>query len=161
VTCCTVNLGRTGETVSVIGVGGSHIGQVPSEELAIQIIRTAIDHGINFMDNSWDYNGGTGADEIRMGKALRDGYRQKVFLMTKVDGRTKEAAASQLDESLKRLEVDHIDLLQFHEVIRMEDPDRFFADGALSRHSLMRVKQAKSASSGSLATKIPPFTCAC
>jgi predicted aldo/keto reductase-like oxidoreductase len=122
-------LGRTGETVSVIGVGGSHIGQVPSEELAIQIIRTAIDHGINFMDNSWDYNGGTGADEIRMGKALRDGYRQKVFLMTKVDGRTKEAAASQLDESLKRLEVDHIDLLQFHEVIRMEDPDRFFADG--------------------------------
>lgn len=83
------------------------------------------------MDNSWDYNNGTGADEIRMGKALGEGYRQKVFLMTKVDGRTKDAAAKQLDESLKRLRysVDHIDLLQFHEVIRMEDPDRFFAPG--------------------------------
>jgi predicted aldo/keto reductase-like oxidoreductase len=121
--------GKTGETVSVIGVGGSHIGQASSEDLAIRIVRTAIDRGINYMDNSWDYNNGTGADELRMGKALRDGYRQKVFLMTKVDGRTKEAAAKQLDESLKRLQADHIDLLQFHEVIRMEDPDRFFAEG--------------------------------
>ena len=121
--------GRTGETVSVIGVGGSHIGEVPDEDLAIRIIRAAIDRGINFMDNSWDYNQGTGRDEIRMGKALRDGYRQKVFLMTKVDGRTKEAAARQLDESLKRLQTDRLDLLQFHEVIRMEDPDRFFAPG--------------------------------
>lgn len=123
------SFGKTGETVSVIGVGGSHIGQVESDELAIKIIRTAIDRGINFMDNSWDYNQGTGRDELRMGKALRDGYRQKVFLMTKVDGRTKDAAARQLDESLKRLQADHIDLLQFHEVIRMEDPDRFFAEG--------------------------------
>jgi predicted aldo/keto reductase-like oxidoreductase len=81
------------------------------------------------MDNSWDYNNGNGQAEIRMGKALRDGYRQKVFLMTKVDGRTKEAAAKQLDESLKRLQTDHVELLQFHEVIRMEDPDRFFAPG--------------------------------
>lgn len=123
------SFGETGETVSVIGVGGSHIGQVESDELAIRIIRTAIDRGINYMDNSWDYNGGTGRDELRMGKALRDGYRQKVFLMTKVDGRTKDAAAKQLDESLKRLQADHVDLLQFHEVIRMEDPDRFFAPG--------------------------------
>jgi predicted aldo/keto reductase-like oxidoreductase len=123
------SFGRTGETVSVIGVGGSHIGQAASEDLAIRIIRTAIDRGVTYMDNSWDYNNGTGADEIRMGKALRDGYRQKVFLMTKVDGRTKAAAAKQLDESLKRLQVDHVDLLQFHEVIRMEDPDRFFASG--------------------------------
>jgi predicted aldo/keto reductase-like oxidoreductase len=121
--------GKTGETVSVIGVGGSHIGQAASDELAVRIIRTAIDRGINFMDNSWDYNNGTGLDELRMGKALGDGYRQKVFLMTKVDGRTKDSAAKQLDESLRRLQVDHVDLLQFHEVIRMEDPDRFFAEG--------------------------------
>jgi predicted aldo/keto reductase-like oxidoreductase len=123
------SFGKTGQTVSVIGVGGSHIGQVATDDLATRIIRTAIDKGINFMDNSWDYNEGTGRDELRMGRALRDGYRQKVFLMTKVDGRTKDAAAKQLDESLKRLQTDHVDLLQFHEVIRMEDPDRFFAPG--------------------------------
>jgi aryl-alcohol dehydrogenase-like predicted oxidoreductase len=135
--------GTTGETVSVIGVGGSHIGQVQSEDLAIRIIRTAIDRGVTFMDNSWDYNGGTGADEIRMGKALRDGYRQKVFLMTKVDGRTKDSAAKQLDESLKRLQVDHVDLLQFHEVIRMEDPDRFFASGGALEAFLDAKKAGK------------------
>ena len=136
-------LGRTGETVSVIGVGGSHIGQMPSEDEAIRVIRTAIDHGVTFMDNSWDYNNGTGADEIRMGKALRDGYRQKVFLMTKLDGRTKDAAAKQLDESLKRLQADHIDLLQFHEVIRMEDPDRFFAQGGALEAFLDAKKAGK------------------
>jgi predicted aldo/keto reductase-like oxidoreductase len=124
--------GKTGETVSVIGVGGYHIALTSSDEVATRIIRTAIDRGVNFMDNSWDYANGNGQGEIKMGKALRDGYRQKVFLMTKVDGRTKAAAAAQLDESLKRLQTDHIDLLQFHEVIRMEDPDRFFGqDGAL------------------------------
>ena len=123
------SFGKTGETVSVLGVGGSHIGQTSSDALATQIVRTAIDRGINFMDNSWDYNNGNGLGEIKMGKALRDGYRQKVFLMTKVDGRTKQAAAKQLDESLKRLQTDHVDLLQFHEVIRMEDPDRIFAPG--------------------------------
>ncbi|MHC5822289.1 MAG: aldo/keto reductase [Nostoc sp.] len=124
-------LGRTGEKVSIIGVGGSHIGQQKDEQESIKIIRSAIDRGITFMDNSWDYN--NGASEIRMGKALRNGYRQKVFLMTKVDGRTKEAAAKQIDESLTRLQTDRVDLMQFHEVIRMEDPDRIFApDGALS-----------------------------
>src|SRR5207249_1036787 len=92
--------------------------------------RTAIDGGINFMDNSWDYH--DGGSEIRMGKALRDGYREKVFLMTKIDGRTKDSAAKQINESLKRLQTDHVDLMQFHEIIRMEDPDRIFAtDGAL------------------------------
>ncbi|MEH2003848.1 aldo/keto reductase [Nostoc sp.] len=124
-------LGRTGEKVSIIGVGGSHIGQQKDEQESIKIIRSAIDRGITFMDNSWDYN--NGVSEIRMGQALRNGYRQKVFLMTKVDGRTKQAAAKQIDESLKRLQTDHVDLMQFHEVIRMEDPDRIFApDGALS-----------------------------
>jgi aryl-alcohol dehydrogenase-like predicted oxidoreductase len=100
-------LGSTGEKVSVIGVGGSHIGKPKDENESIRIVRTAIDRGINFMDNSWDYN--DGESEIRMGKALRDGYRNKVFLMTKVDGRTKESAASQIDESLRRLQTDHVD----------------------------------------------------
>ncbi len=135
--------GRTGETVSVLGVGGSHVGQMQSEQDAVRLIRTAIDRGVTFMDNSWDYNNGTGADEIRMGKALRDGYRQKVFLMTKVDGRTKQAAAQQLDQSLGRLGVDHIDLLQFHEVIRMEDPDRFFAQGGALEAFLDAKKAGK------------------
>src|SRR5581483_10806836 len=89
--------------------------------------RTAIDRGITFMDNCWDYH--EGASEVRMGKALRDGYRQKVFLMTKIDGRTKTSAARQLDESLKRLQTDHLDLLQFHEIIRPEDPDKIFMAG--------------------------------
>jgi aryl-alcohol dehydrogenase-like predicted oxidoreductase len=137
------SFGRTGETVSCIGVGGSHIGQAGSDELAIRIVRTAIDRGINFMDNAWDYNNGNGQGEIKMGKALRDGYRQKVFLMTKVDGRTKPTAAQQLDESLKRLQTDHLDLLQCHEVIRMEDPDRFFADGGALEAFLDAKKAGK------------------
>ena len=119
-------LGRTGEKVSMIGLGGSHIGKPKlSSSDAVKIIRTAIDAGLNFMDNSWDYN--DGESEIRVGKALRDGYRAKAFVMTKIDGRTKEEAAKQIDESLKRLRVDHIDLLQHHEVIRFDDPDRIFA----------------------------------
>ena len=117
-------LGSTGEKVSIVGLGGFHLGR-PEEQESIRIIRTAIDNGINFMDNSWDYN--SGESEIRMGKALKDGYRQKVFLMTKIDGRTAEAAVKQLDESLKRLQTDTIDLLQFHELIRMSDPERIFA----------------------------------
>jgi aryl-alcohol dehydrogenase-like predicted oxidoreductase len=123
-------LGRTGEHVSPIGVGGWHLG-LPhvSEQLAIRIVRSAVDRGVNFLDNSWDYN--DGASEIRAGKALRDGYRDKVFLMTKIDGRSKAAATRQLDESLRRLQTDHIDLVQHHEVIRFEDPDRIFhAEGA-------------------------------
>jgi uncharacterized protein len=121
-------LGHTGEKVSIVGVGGAHIGgQEVAEEESQRIIRTAVDNGINFMDNSWDYNGGQ--SEIRMGKALRDGYRQKVFLMTKVDGQDAKTATMQLDESLKRLQVDHVDLIQFHEVIRMDDPEKIFAPG--------------------------------
>lgn len=119
-------LGKTGEEVSILGVGGYHIG-VPDEAEGVKIIRTAIDAGVNFMDNSWDYH--DGGSEVRMGKALKDGYRKKVFLMTKIDGRTREAAAKQIDDSLRRLGVDVIDLMQHHEVIRMEDPDRIFAEG--------------------------------
>lgn len=120
-------LGQTGERVSAIGLGGFHIGKPPLEADSIKLIRTAIDRGITFMDNCWDYH--DGLSEIRMGKALRNGYRDKVFLMTKIDGRTKAAAAKQIDESLLRLQTDHVDLLQFHEVIRLEDPDRIFAEG--------------------------------
>ena len=132
-------LGNTGERVSAIGLGGFHIGSQADENESIQIIRSAVDRGITFLDNSWDYN--QGASEIRMGKALRDGYRQKVFLMTKFDGRTKKSAALQIDESLARLQTDSVDLLQFHENIRMEDPDRFFAPvGAVE--ALMDAKRA-------------------
>jgi len=119
-------LGRTGERVSVIGIGGSHIGDPDSADEAIRIIRTAIDRGVTFLDNCWDYR--EGESEKRMGRALRDGYRQKCFLMTKFDGRTRESAARQIDESLQRLDTDTIDLIQYHENIRLEDPDRFFAD---------------------------------
>ena len=120
-------LGRTAQRVSAIGLGGYHIGVPSDEQTGIRIIRTAIDRGINFMDNCWDYH--DGKSEVWMGHALRDGYRQKVFLMTKFDGRTRESTAKQIDESLKRLQTDHIDLMQYHENIRMEDPDRFFAVG--------------------------------
>jgi predicted aldo/keto reductase-like oxidoreductase len=134
-------LGRTGEKVSLVGVGGSHIGMQKDEKESIQIIRAALDRGLNFLDNSWDYN--DGKSEERMGKALRDGYRQKAFLMTKIDGRTKEAAARQLDESLKRLQTDHVDLLQFHEIIRMEDPGRVFAPGGALEAVLAAKKAGK------------------
>jgi aryl-alcohol dehydrogenase-like predicted oxidoreductase len=118
-------LGRTGVEVSLVGLGGWHLGfNYIDEELSTRIIRTAIDNGINFMDNCWDYNDGT--SEKRMGKALKDGYRDRVFLMTKIDGRTRKDAAEQLDESLKRLQVDHIDLVQHHEILRYEDPHRIF-----------------------------------
>ena len=133
-------LGRTGERVSAIGLGGHHLG-LPSvsETLAIRIVRSAVDRGINFLDNSWDYN--DGASEKRMGKALEDGRRDKVFLMTKIDGRSAKEATRQLDESLKRLRTDRIDLVQHHEVIRYEDADRIFReDGA--NEALLRAREA-------------------
>ena len=131
-------LGRTGERVSAIGMGGYHIGVPANEEESIRLIRSAIDRGITFMDNCWDYM--DGKCETWMGKALRDGYRQKVFLMTKFDGRTKVSAARQIDESLQRLQTDRVDLMQYHENIRMEDPDRFFNDGVVD--ALLEAKQA-------------------
>jgi aryl-alcohol dehydrogenase-like predicted oxidoreductase len=120
-------LGSTGEKVSAIGIGGWHLGlKRVDDQLSIRIVRTAIDRGINFLDNCWDYNEGT--SEVRMGKALRDGYREKAFLMTKIDGRSKKEAARQLDESLQRFGVDCIDLVQHHEILRYEDPHRIFHD---------------------------------
>ena len=131
-------LERTGEKISAIGVGGFHIG-VPSEAEGIRIIRTAIDEGITFMDNCWDYH--KGESEVRMGKALRDGYREKVFLMTKIDGRKKRLAAQQVDECLRRLKVDCIDLMQHHEVLRMEEGDVIFGEGG-ANEALLEAKKA-------------------
>jgi uncharacterized protein len=134
-------LGHTGEKISMVGLGGYHLGMQSDEQESIRIIRTGLDRGITFLDNCWDYN--NGQSEIRMGKALRDGYRQKAFLMTKIDGRTKQAATQQLEESLRRLQTDRIDLLQFHEVIRDTDPDRIFAKGGGMEAVLEAKKQGK------------------
>ena len=133
-------LGRTGEQVSAIGLGGWHIGiKSVDEALGVRLIRTAIDRGIDFLDNSWDYN--EGLSEERMGRALKDGYRKRAFLMTKIDGRTYEEAGRQLDTSLRRLQTDCIDLVQHHEVIRFEDPDRIFEEDGAHR-ALEDARQA-------------------
>ncbi len=132
-------LGQTGVKVSIIGLGGFHIGLPAKEQTSTRIIHTALDHGVNFLDNCWDYN--DGESHRRMGRALRDGYRPKAFLMTKIDGRTKKAAEQQIDQSLRSLATDVIDLVQVHEVIRMSDPARVFAaDGAI--HALIAAKKA-------------------
>ncbi len=134
-------LGHTGEKVSLIGLGGAHLSRPPLDERgATRLIHAALDRGINFLDNSWDY--GHGNSERWMGVALaQGGYRQKAFLMTKLDGRTREAAKSQLDESLSRLKTDHIDLVQFHEILRFDDPDRIFADGG-ALEAVVAARQA-------------------
>jgi len=132
-------LGRTGERVSAIGIGGFHLGKQQDPEESIRLLRAAIDRGITFMDNCWDYNGGI--SEVRMGQALRNGYRQKVFLMTKIDGRDKKTAAIQIEQSLGRLQTDVIDLLQFHEIIRLDDPDVIFASGG-AIEAVLEARQA-------------------
>lgn len=133
-------LDRTAVEVSLIGLGGWHLGfKYIDEQLSIRIIRTALDNGINFMDNCWDYN--EGRSEIRMGKALGDGYRERAFLMTKVDGRSRKEAARQLDESLRRLRTDYVDLVQHHEIIRYEDPHRIFDEQGANR-ALTEAREA-------------------
>ena len=134
-------LGHTGKKVSLVGLGGYHLGKQADTQESIRIMRTGLDEGINFLDNCWDYNGGE--SEIRMGNALRDGYRQKAFLMSKIDGRTKASATSQINDSLRRLQTDRIDLLQFHEVIRDTDPDRIFAEGGAMEAVLQAQKAGK------------------
>jgi aryl-alcohol dehydrogenase-like predicted oxidoreductase len=132
-------LGNTGAKVSLLGVGGAHLSFGPSEAEAIAIVRTAMDHGVNFLDNSWDYTDGQA--EIRMGKALRDGYRDRAFLMTKIDGRSAKVAGKQLDQSLSRLQTDHLDLIQVHDISRKEDAERIFQpDGAI--HALVEARKA-------------------
>jgi predicted aldo/keto reductase-like oxidoreductase len=136
-------LGKAGEKVSLIGLGGYHFATLRNPADSIKLLRRAVDAGINFMDNCWDYHDGEA--EIRMGNALKDGggggYRQKVFLMSKIDGQTKAAAEKQINESLQRLQVDTIDLMQIHEVVRWPDPDRAFARGG-SIEALLAAKQA-------------------
>lgn len=135
-------LGSTGEEVSLVGLGGFHIGKQKEEAASIQIIHAAIDAGITFMDNCWDYN--EGVSEVRMGKALSTGGRRdRVFLMSKIDGRDQKTAARQIDESLLRLDTDRIDLMQFHEIIRLEDPDRIFAKGGAVEAMLAAKKAGK------------------
>ncbi len=133
-------LGSAGEKVSIVGIGGYHLARPNVEpQEATQIVRKALDEGINFLDNCWDYN--NGESEIRMGRALSGGYRNKAFLMTKIDGRDKATATKQINDSLTRLQTDHIDLLQFHEVIRDTDPTRIFAKGG----AMEAVQEAKKA----------------
>jgi predicted aldo/keto reductase-like oxidoreductase len=132
-------LGTTGERVSAIGMGGYHLGKQADANESINLIHAGVDRGITFLDNCWDYN--EGISEVRMGQALRNGYREKVFLMTKMDGRTATEYNKQLEESLGRLQTDVIDLVQFHEVIRMEDPDRIFAPGG-AIEAAIHAKQA-------------------
>jgi len=152
-------LGKTGEKVSCIGLGGFHLGKSQLEEAdAIKLFQSAIDRGINFSDNAWDYN--QGESERRVGKALK-GRREKVFVMTKYDGRTKVSALKQLDESLQRLQVDHVDLWQFHENIRLEDPDRFFANGGARKLSNRPNKQERYDMRALPVTKIRAYIFVC
>ncbi len=132
--------GRADEKVSLLCVGGHHIGR-PSEQESIRIIRQAIDHGATFMDNAWCYH--QGAAEERMGKALADGYRDKAFVMTKHHGRDKKTAMRHLEESLRRLKTDRIDLWQYHEIVYDDDPDMIFGkSGGIEAADLAR-KQGK------------------
>ncbi len=133
-------LGKTGERVSAIGLGGAHAARPKDPAETTRIIHAAIDGGITFLDNCWDYS--MGAAEERMGAALADGnHREKIFLMTKIDGHTREAATAQIDQCLTRLRTDHIDLMQIHEVIRADDPERVFAPGG-TMEALLAAKQA-------------------
>lgn len=138
------SLGHTGEAVSLVGLGGFHLakpGGMTNDE-AIRVVHAGLDAGINFCDNCWDYNGGE--SEVRLGRALSQyGYRNKTFLMTKIDGRTAAAARAQLETSLSRLQTDHIDLLQFHEIIRPDDPARVFAAGGALEAVLRAREQGK------------------
>jgi uncharacterized protein len=136
-------LGRTGERVSLVGLGGFHLAKPegPTNDEAIRIVHEAIEAGINFCDNCWDYNGGE--SEVRLGRALSRGWRDRVFLMTKIDGRDAKSAMRQIEESLTRLQTDHLDLLQFHEIIRMNDPERVFAAGGALEAVLKAREQGK------------------
>jgi predicted aldo/keto reductase-like oxidoreductase len=121
-------LGDTGVDVAILCVGGHHLGRIDDDQEAIRFVRHAIDHGATFMDNAWEYHGGR--SERVMGRALRDGYRDRAFLMTKHHGRTDKATAMKhLEDSLRRLQTDVIDLWQYHEIVYPDDPDMIFSPG--------------------------------
>lgn len=132
--------GSTGEYVSALGLGGYHVGSISSEREAIRLVRAAIDAGITFLDNAWDYH--EGRSETIVGKALAKGYRDRVFLMTKVctHGRDARVAMRQLEQSLRRLQADHLDLWQVHEVAYENDPENHFAPGGVIE-ALDRAKE--------------------
>ncbi len=132
-------LGATGEKCSIIGIGGYHVGNAKDDQEAVRLVRHALDSGINFLDNCWDYH--DGLSENRYGLALRDGYRNKAFLMTKLDSHSRDGATKQLDQSLQRMKTDHVDLIQLHEVIRPDDPEKIFAKGG-SIEAVMEAKKA-------------------
>jgi predicted aldo/keto reductase-like oxidoreductase len=123
--------GRTGEMISALGMGGYHLGLVGTERQAVSLVHEAIDAGITFFDNAWEYH--QGKSEERLGKALAGGRRQQVFLMTKVctHGRDARTAMRQLEQSLRRLKTDHLDLWQVHEVVYAGDPERHFMKGGV------------------------------
>ena len=146
-------LGSTGVSVSCVGLGGAHIGLQKDEKDSVAIIRKALDAGVDFLDNCWDYN--DGKSEVRMGKALKEGYRAKAFLMTKIDGRNQKTAAKQIDECLQRLQTDHVDLLQLHEVIRADDPSRAFAAGGAIEAMVAAKKAGKARFLGFTGHKSP------
>ena len=148
-------LGKTGALVSMLGLGGHHLGQAGSEEEAARLVHHALDHGLTFMDNCWDYHGGR--SEEWLGKALAGGWRQKAFVMTKTDGHTREACGLQLEQSLNRLRTDVIDLVQFHEVIRKDDPDEIFAPGGAIEALLAARKAGKVRFIGFTGHKDPAF----
>ncbi|HET9453224.1 MAG TPA: aldo/keto reductase [Gemmatimonadaceae bacterium] len=133
-------LGSTGAYVSALGLGGYHLGSIANEREAIGVVHAAIDGGITFMDNAWDYH--DGRSETLMGKALANGYRDRVFLMTKVctHGRDARVAMRMLEESLRRLRTDHLDLWQVHEVAYENDPENHFAPGGVIE-ALDRAKE--------------------
>ena len=134
-------LGRTGEKVSLLGLGGAHMAGLPDDAAATAFMHQAIDSGITFFDNSWDYS--AGLTEQRMGKALLDGYRHKVFLMTKTDSHTAAGFNTQLATCMGRLKTDMLDLIQFHEVVRMTDPDQIFAPGGAIEAAIAARKAGK------------------
>jgi len=135
-------LGKTGVEVSALCFGGAHWGGMKSDAEAIRVLHEAIEAGVTFLDNAWEYNGGR--SEELMGKALQ-GRRQQVFLMTKVcsHGRDKKVALQQLDESLRRLKADYLDLWQIHEVVYDDDPDRHFVPGGAADALLEAKRQGK------------------
>ncbi len=133
--------GRTDEMISAVGMGGFHLGKSAlTDDEAVRLVHEGVDRGITFVDNCWDYN--KGRSELRVGVALdQGGYRDKVFLMSKMDGRTKKEAATQIDASLQRMRTDRIDLVQHHEILRFDDPDRVFAEGG-AMEAFVEAKQA-------------------
>ena len=147
--------GNTGEELSILGLGGGHIGGdhlTPDE--AVRLMHQAIDEGINFFDNAWEYS--EGESEVRMGQAIAD-RRDSVFLMTKVCARDAQGATAQLDESLSRLRTDHLDLWQFHEVNYGNDPDLIFAPGGAAEAGLRARDAGKVRFLGFTGHKDPTF----